>query len=73
MREVTLRLEDDDLYSAVEAEATEAGLSVQDVVVRVLKEWLVDLEMDEREIPRIEAARREYEKKGGVGAREFFD
>ena len=72
MRKVTLELEDESLYEAVEAEAARTKRTLQDIVTEALEQWVAEIEMDERERAQIEAARREWRKKGGVEAHEFF-
>ena len=68
----TVTLDDEKLYRAVEAEAAKSGRSVEEVVGEALKLWLADVEMDDREQGEIEAARVEWQRKGGVEAHEFF-
>ncbi len=72
MRKVTLELEDESLYQAVEAEAARTKRTPQDIVTEALEQWLAEIEMDERERAQIEEARKEWSKKGGVEAPEFF-
>ncbi len=72
MREVTVVLGDESLVTAVEAEATMSGRSMQDIVEEALKQWLEEAEMDEQEPAEIDTARREWQKKGGTEARAFF-
>ena len=72
MKEVTVVLENDKLYEALEAESVKTGRSVQELVAEALEQWLTDVDTDERDIEEIEAARTEWQEKGGVEAHEFF-
>ena len=49
MREITVAIDDEALYSAVQAQAPFARRSVQDIVVDALRESLDDAELVERE------------------------
>ena len=73
MRELILALDDEELYIALETEAMTAGCTVQDVVVRALRQWQTDAEADAEELAELADARREWEEKGGVEAKAFFD
>ena len=73
MKELTLVLENDDLYTALEAAATKHDCSVQEIAIEAVKQWLLDMEQDELEMAEIEAASREWWKNGGVEADEFFE
>ena len=73
MKELTLVLDDDSLYSAIEAEAISTGCAVQDVIVQALREWRTDAELDVEERDEVEKARREWEEQGGMEAQAFFD
>ncbi len=73
MKEVNLILEDESLYSAIETEAQMTGHSVQDIVIRALRQWQTDSELDTEERAELAEARREWEEKGGVEAHAFFD
>lgn len=56
MREITLLLEDDDLYAALEAAAEKHRCGVQEIARDAIKQWLLDLEMDELEMDEIKSA-----------------
>lgn len=73
MREVTLILDDESLYSAIETEAQTTGHSIQDIVIRALRQWRADSELDTEERAELAEARGEWKKKGGVEAHTFFD
>ena len=73
MRELTFVLDDEALYSVIEAEARDSGRTIQDIVVEALRLWQVETEMDEEERREVEEASRDWEKNGGVEARAFFD
>ena len=73
MKEVgTVVLENDRLCDALEAESAKTGRSVQELVAEALEQWLADVDTDERDMEKIEAARTEWQEKGGVEAHEFF-
>lgn len=71
MREVTLILDDDALYKAIEAEAKSTGHTVQEIVVQALQQWRAESDIDER--AELAEARREWEETGGMEAHAFFD
>ena len=73
MRELTFVLEDDALYSVIEAEAKDSGRTIQQIIVEALYLWKVETEMDEEERLEVEEALREWKEEGGVEARAFFD
>ena len=73
MRELILALDDEELYAALETEAKTTGCTVQDVVIRALRQWQTDAEVDAEELAELAEARREWEEKGGVEAKVFFD
>ena len=73
MRELQLVLDDDALYKAIETEATATGHTVQEVVVQALRQWREDAELDAAEHDELAEARREWQEKGGVEARAFFE
>ena len=73
MREVTLILDDDALYKAIEAEAKSTGHTVQEIVVQALQQWRADSESDIDECAELAEARREWEETGGMEAHAFFD
>ncbi len=47
MREITVALEDENLYARVEAEASSSGRTVQDIVVQAVRQWIEDGDPDE--------------------------
>ena len=73
MRQLTVILEDEELYSAIETEARSTGHTVEDVVVQALRQWHFDCELDIKEKEELGAARREWEEIGGMEAHEFFE
>jgi predicted transcriptional regulator len=72
MKEVTVILDDENLYKALDAEAIKSDRSVQEIVLEAIEQWLMDAQLDEEERTEIEAARKEWRKKGGVESHEFF-
>jgi hypothetical protein len=73
MKELTLVLDDESLYTAIETEAQTSGNTIHDVVIQALQQWRADSELDAEEHAELSQARREWEKKGGVETHEFFD
>ncbi len=73
MRKVTVLLEDDELYAALEEAAEKYGCGVQEIARDALKQWLLDMEMDELEMDEIKAASRDWWENGGVESGEFFE
>ena len=73
MKELTLVLDDESLYTAIEAEAKTTGFTIQDVVIQALRQWRVDSELDSEERGELAEARREWKEKRGVEAHAFFD
>ena len=71
MRKLTVVLDSDELYTAVKVEAARRNRSLRDIVSEALREWL-EAQEDAELIPLIEAARKEWQEKGGIEAREFF-
>ena len=68
----TLTLEDD-LYTALEEEAHRVGCTVGEIASEALSSWLDDIQLDEEERTKIEAARVEAAEMGGIEVDEFFD
>ena len=64
---------DDKLYVALEEEAAKTGRPVSELLAEAVEQWLLDAELDEAELGKIEAANREWHENGGVEATEFFD
>ena len=73
MRELTVVLDDEGLYTAIEAEAKTTGHTVQDIVIQALRQWRDDCELGAMERTELAEARREWEEEGGVEAHVFFD
>jgi len=63
-RTLTVIFRDEDLYLRLKTEADRRQMALSDVVTEVVREWLEDCE-DERLLPVIEAARWEWNEKGG--------
>lgn len=64
-------LKDEDLFLALEAEASRRRQTVNDLVHVVLQEWL-DTEEDRELLPVVEMARSEWQAQGGIEANKFF-
>ena len=73
MKQLTVQIDDDELYSILETEAKDSGRTLQDLVVEALYLWKVETEMDEVEHREVEEAVRDWEKNGGTEAGAFFD
>ncbi len=73
MKRLTLLLDDEALYAAVETEARTTGRTVAEIVVQALRQWQADSEPDPGERAELAAARREWAEEGGIEARAFFD
>ena len=73
MQEVTLVLEDDGMYAALEEAARKSGCTVQEIAKDALAQWLMDAELDESEWNDIDDARRDWRQNGGTEAHEFFE
>ena len=73
MRKLTITIEDEALFQAIEEEAEFTGCTAEDIVIRALQFWKVETELDEEEIRELEEARREWQENGGMDAKEFFD
>jgi hypothetical protein len=71
MKQLTLALEDDSLYAALEAEASRRNQPLSQLVAEALADWLESLE-DGKLLASLESARAEWEREGGVEASEFF-
>ena len=61
----------DDLYRAIKVEAARSDRSVRDIIEEALERWLEAVE-DAEDVAASEAAMAEYEKDGGIDAREVF-
>jgi hypothetical protein len=63
-KRMTVVFDDEELYIALKVEAVRSGRHAKDIVAEALREWLEDRE-DAELVPVIEAARAEWEQKGG--------
>ncbi len=68
---MTIVLDDDHLYAAVQAEATWQQRPLDDLVTEALRHWLESQE-DAALHPVLDAARAEWTRRGGIEAGEFF-
>ena len=73
MKKLTIILNDDALYSALEDEAASSNRSVEEVAIEAIRLWKMDSELDLEERVEVEAAIKDWEKNGGMEAGEFFD
>lgn len=73
MKQLTITLEDEALFEAIQEEANFTGCTLEDIVIRALRFWKVETELDEEERRELEEARREWQENGGMDAKEFFD
>jgi len=71
MKKTTVVFDDDSLYTAVKVEAARRNQPVKRIVSQALREWL-EAQEDAELRSEIEAARGEWQEKGGVEAAEFF-
>jgi plasmid stability protein len=62
---------DEELYRAIKVEAARSDRSVRDIVEEALQRWLEAGE-DAEDVAASDAAMAEYEKDGGLDAREVF-
>ena len=72
MRELTLVLDDETLYEAIETESKATGHTVQEVVVEALRQWREGAASHAGERDELAEARREWREKGGAEAHTFF-
>ncbi len=63
-RKMTLVFHDEDLYTQLKIEAVRRRMTASDIVADAVREWLESRE-DAELVPAIEAARIEWEEKGG--------
>ena len=63
-RKMTLVFHDEDLYTQLKIEAVKRRTTASDIVADAVREWLESRE-DAELLPAIEAARTEWEEKGG--------
>ena len=61
----------DELYRAIKVEAARSDRSVREIVEEALERWLEATE-DAEDIKASDAAMAEYDRDGGVDAREVF-
>ena len=61
----------DELYRAIKVEAAQSDRSVRDIVEEALERWLEAAE-DAEDVAASDAAMAEYEREGGIDAREVF-
>ena len=71
MKRLTVRFEDEALYTELQAEAARRNQPLADVVAAALREWL-DAQEDADLLPLIDSAQAEWENEGGIEAAEFF-
>ncbi len=71
MKKMTVVFDDDALYTTVKVEAARRNQPVKKLVSQALTEWL-EAQEDAELLSEIEAARAEWQQKGGVEASEFF-
>ncbi len=70
-KRMTVIFEDEVLYTALKVEAARKGRHAKDIVAEAVSEWLEAREDEELRVG-LEEARAEWERQGGVEAREFF-
>ena len=63
-RKMTVVFHDEDLYTQLKIEAVRRRTAASDIVADAVREWLESRE-DAELLPTIEAARTEWEEKGG--------
>ena len=63
-RKMTLVFHDEDLYTQLKIEAVKRRTTASDIVAEAVREWLESHE-DAELLPAVEAARKEWEEKGG--------
>jgi len=63
-RKMTVVFHDEDLYTQLKIEAVRRRTAASDIVTDAVREWLESRE-DAELLPAIEAARTEWEEKGG--------
>ena len=70
-KRMTVVFDDDDLYTALKVEAARRGCPAKDIVAGAVREWLEARE-DEELQGELEEARLEWQRQGGVEARDYF-
>ena len=73
MKKLTIIINDDALYSALEDEAASSNRTVEEVAIDAIELWKMDSELDAEERAEVEAAINDWKKNGGVEAEAFFD
>ena len=68
---MTVVFDDDALYTTVKVEAARRNQPVKKLISQALREWL-EAQEDAELLSEIEAARAEWQEKGGIEASEFF-
>jgi len=71
MKKMTVVFDDDALYTTVKVEAARRNQPVKKLISQALTEWL-EAQEDAELLFEIEAARAEWQQKGGIEASEFF-
>ena len=71
MAQTSITLEDEVLSTAIREEAARRQTTPAELLNQAVREWLESQE-DAEIIPELDAARREWEAKGGQEASEFF-
>lgn len=71
MKKMTVVFDDDALYTTVKVEAARRNQPVKKLISQALTEWL-EAQEDAELLSEIEAARAEWQQKGGIEASEFF-
>lgn len=71
MKKMTVVFDDDALYTTVKVEAARRNQPVKKLISQALREWL-EAQEDAELLSEIEAARAEWQEKGGIEASEFF-
>lgn len=73
MKTLTIMVEDESLYQAMQEEAEFTGCTVEEIVIRALNLWKVETELDEEERQELEERIKDYQENGGMDAKEFFE
>ena len=63
-RKMTVVFHDEELYTDLKVEAARRHTAASEIISDAVRQWLENRE-DEELVPMIEAARAEYEEKGG--------
>ena len=70
-KRMTVVFDDEELYTALKVEAARRGCPAKDIVAGAVRKWLAAME-DEELGKELEEARLEWQRQGGVEARDFF-